>query len=53
MFYKNSGFYNEVVSKELKGMIVYPEHRYFGASWPFGDEKTSYTKENLVYLTTE
>jgi lysosomal Pro-X carboxypeptidase len=53
MFYKNSGFYNDVVSKELKGLVVYPEHRYFGVSMPFGDQKTSYLKENLVYLTTE
>ena len=53
MFYKNAGFYNDVVSKELKGMLVYPEHRYFGVSMPFGDQKTSYLKENLVYLTTE
>ena len=53
MFYKNSGFYNDYVSKELKGLIVYPEHRYFGVSMPFGDQKTSYLKENLVYLTTE
>lgn len=53
MFYKNSGFYNDVVSKELKGLVVYPEHRYFGVSMPFGDQKTSYLKENLAYLTTE
>ena len=52
MFYKNAGFYNEVVSKEMKGMILYAEHRYFGVSMPFGDEKTYYLKENLVYLTT-
>jgi lysosomal Pro-X carboxypeptidase len=53
MFYKNTGWYNDYVTKELKGLLVYPEHRYFGQSWPFGDQKTSMTKENIVYLTTE
>lgn len=53
MFYKNTGWYNDYVVKELKGLLVYPEHRYFGKSWPFGDEKTSMMKQNLAYLTTE
>ena len=53
MFLKNSGFYNDVLSSELKGIVLYAEHRYFGTSMPFGDQKTSYEKENLVYLTTE
>ena len=53
MFYKNTGWYNDYVSKEFKGLLLYPEHRYFGVSWPFGDEKTSFEKENLVYLTTD
>lgn len=52
MFLKNSGFYNDVVSDELKGIVLYAEHRYFGTSMPFGDQKTSYLKQNLVYLTT-
>ena len=41
MFYKNAGWYNDYVAKDLKGMLVYPESRYFGKSWPFGDQKTS------------
>lgn len=53
MFYKNTGWYNDYVTKDLKGLLVYPEHRYFGKSWPFGDQKTSTTPQNLVYLTTE
>lgn len=53
MFYRNTGWYNDYVTKELKGLLVYPEHRYFGESWPFGDKKSSTTKENLVLLTTE
>lgn len=52
MFYKNTGWYNDYVTSELKGMLVYPEHRYFGQSWPFGDQKTSMLKQNLGYLTT-
>lgn len=39
MFYNNSGFYNEDVAKNLSGMVVYMEHRYFGVSMPFGSEK--------------
>lgn len=53
MFYRNTGWYNDYVAKELKGLLVYPEHRYFGESWPFGDKKASTSKENLVFLTTE
>lgn len=30
MFYRNTGWYNDYVTKELKGLLVYPEHRYFG-----------------------
>ncbi len=44
MFYRNTGWYNDYVTKELKGLLVYPERRYFGESWPFGDKKTSVTK---------
>jgi lysosomal Pro-X carboxypeptidase len=53
MFYKNTGWYNDYVAKDLEGLLLYPEHRYFGESMPFGDQKTSYKKENLVFLTTE
>ena len=38
MFYKNAGWYNNEVKDELKGLLVYPEHRYFGVSWPFGNK---------------
>ena len=53
MFYKNAGWYNEVVVKQLKGLLVYPEHRYFGKSWPFGNQNRSMLSENLPFLTTE
>lgn len=52
MFFNNSGYYNENVAKELQGMVVYMEHRYFGVSMPFGTEAASFEKQNLVYLTT-
>ena len=51
MFYKNTGWYNDYVTKDLKGLLVYPEHRYFGTSMPFGAD--SYNQENLKYLTIE
>ena len=53
MFYKNAGWYNDYVAKDLRGMLVYPECRYFGKSWPFGDQKSSMAPENLTFLTTE
>lgn len=38
-------------AQELNGVAVSLEHRYFGASKPFGNE--SGTNENLQYLTLE
>ena len=32
MFYRNVGWYNNDVVKALKGLLVFPEHRYFGVS---------------------
>lgn len=52
MFYNNSGFLNNDLGQLFKGLIVYMEHRYFGESMPFGTEKESFKKENLVYLTS-
>lgn len=52
MFYNNSGFWNYDLAAHFGALIVYMEHRYFGDSWPFGDEKTSYEKQNIVYLTS-
>lgn len=28
MFYRNAGWYNDYVTPTLKGLLVYPEHRY-------------------------
>lgn len=52
MFYENSGFLNNDLAKEFGAMVVYMEHRYYGDSWPFGDEEESYKKSNLIYLTS-
>lgn len=48
MFYQNSMFLNNELAAEFGGLVLYLEHRYFGESWPFGDEEESYKKENLV-----
>jgi len=47
MFYNNTGFLNNDLADYFGGLVVYMEHRYFGESWPYGDEKTSMQKENL------
>ena len=39
------------MAPQLKGYLLFAEHRYFGESLPFGNN--SFTKENLVYLTTD
>ncbi len=52
MFYNNSGFLNNNLAQQFNALVVYMEHRYFGESWPFGDEKLSMDKKNLVYLTS-
>lgn len=50
-FYDASGFMTTTLAKELKGLVVVGEHRYFGTSMPFGEK--SYDNANLVYLTVE
>lgn len=52
MFYNNSGFLNNDLAAEFNALVVYMEHRYFGESYPFGNQTESYKKENLVYLTS-
>ena len=50
-FYDNSGFVTETVAKEMKGLVVFGEHRYFGKSMPFGDK--SFDQDNIKFLTVE
>ena len=51
-FYDNSGFMTKNLSRELKGLIVFGEHRYFGESLPF-DEHYAFNTTNNTYLTVD
>jgi lysosomal Pro-X carboxypeptidase len=50
-FWAATGFLSEVLAPKWKGLLVYPEERYFGKSLPFGNK--SLDPENAVYLSTE
>lgn len=50
-FYNNTGFVFEL-AQQFGGLVVFIEHRYYGASTPFGVED-SYTQENIAYLSVE
>ncbi|XP_029458074.1 lysosomal Pro-X carboxypeptidase [Rhinatrema bivittatum] len=50
-FCNNTGFMWEV-AEELKAILVFAEHRYYGESLPFGDQSYSDSK-HLNYLTSE
>ena len=52
-FYENSGFLVDELSKEFKALIVFPEHWYFGKSWPFRDKEKSFAKDKVKFLTIE
>eukprot|EP00794_Sanderia_malayensis_P010639 gene10639-11767_t len=49
-FWNASGFVHELAAKH-RALIIFAEHRYYGASLPFG--MLSFTKENIAYLTIE
>ncbi len=53
VFYENSGFLTNHLSREFSALIVFAEHRYFGESMPFGNQTEAYKKENNIYLTVE
>ncbi|XP_043927145.1 lysosomal Pro-X carboxypeptidase [Protopterus annectens] len=50
-FCNNTGFMWDV-AEELKALLVFAEHRYYGESLPFGDHSFSDPK-HLNYLTSE
>jgi len=51
-FYSNTGFMTKNLSKELNGLIVFGEHRYFGKSLVF-DPQYAFNTSNNTYLTVD
>ncbi|OIV93927.1 hypothetical protein TanjilG_05630 [Lupinus angustifolius] len=52
-FAQNSGFLWEIAPM-FKAMLVFPEHRYYGESVPFGSKDEAYKNAStLSYLTSE
>lgn len=51
-FYNNTGFMTETVAKNLSGLIVFGEHRYFGESVPF-DKAVAFDSDHNKYLTLQ
>jgi len=50
-FWNNSGFMVDVLASQYHAYLLFPEHRYFGKSLPYGEQ--SLDKENLVYLNAD
>ena len=51
-FYANSGFMHTTLAKEYGALVVFAEHRYFGASFPFAKTE-AFNEGNNSYLTVE
>ncbi|KYQ93237.1 peptidase S28 family protein [Tieghemostelium lacteum] len=51
LFYENSQFVTNVLAEELGALLIFAEHRYYGASLPFGDN--SLLPEYIGMLTSE
>ena len=41
----------EYLAPKFKALLLFPEHRYFGESMPFGEN--SFDKDKLRYLSVE
>lgn len=51
VFWDNFGFLTGNLAENLKALVVFGEHRYYGESLPFG--ANSFTTDNLRYLTVD
>ncbi|KAF6157978.1 hypothetical protein GIB67_015294 [Kingdonia uniflora] len=52
-FAANTGFVWEIAPR-FNALVVFPEHRYYGESMPFGSREKAYENaSSLAYLTTE
>lgn len=51
LFAENTGFMWRLAD-ELRGMVVFAEHRYYGKSMPFGNESYK-DPQHFGYLTSE
>jgi lysosomal Pro-X carboxypeptidase len=52
IFYKNTGMMTDVWGPQLKALVVFAEHRYYGKSMPFGEDFLT-NKESYKYMTVE
>ena len=51
LFVENSGFLWDL-APQLKGTVIFAEHRYYGESMPYGDESYK-SRKNLAYFTAD
>lgn len=50
-FYQNSGYITVTLATQMKALVLFAEHRYYGKSKPFGDQ--SFTPDNVKFLTVD
>jgi lysosomal Pro-X carboxypeptidase len=53
-YYNKSGFVTQTLAQQLKALVVFGEHRYFGASVPLNTSShVSQEDENFKYLSVD